>query len=295
MRVSALPRLLAALFAFVLVVAACGDDTDTDVSDTPTSEPAPAGSTTDDPVADPASPTTDAESAPTSEAPAEPEAAVPTVDLDVVADPAAGVNVHVTTTDFTVSPEAVGGEPVAGQGHYQLVVDGSPVLRFYNDWIHFGGVTEGDVEIGVQLLGNDGQPHTADGEPISHSVMFTVPPHEHGDHSHGEPEPLEFAGAAPSLSIEVVEDPLSGWNAFVTADGLTFSPEHASGDHVDGEGHLHIYANGQKLGRLYGPVTHIPALPSGEVEISVSANNNEHRPYVAGAEPIEAATTVVVP
>ena len=63
---------------------------------------------------------------------------------------------------------------------------------------------------------------------------------------------------------------------------------------VDGEGHLHIYANGQKLGRLYGTATHIPALPEGDVEITVGAFSNDHSPYVIDGEPVEASTTITV-
>jgi len=71
------------------------------------------------------------------------------------------------------------------------------------------------------------------------------------------------------------------------------SGRNASGAHVPGEGHLHISVNGQKIGRLYGTATHIPALPDGEVEIRVAAYTNDHMMYVDGdGEPIDAVTTV---
>ena len=75
----------------------------------------------------------------------------------------------------------------------------------------------------------------------------------------------------------------------------TLSPENVNGDHVAGEGHLHIYANGQKLGRLYGTATHIAALPDGDVEISVVAYTNDHMPYELDGQPISDAVTVTVP
>lgn len=219
---------------------------------------------------------------------------VPTVAVEVVADPSGGVNVGVTTTDFTVNPQAASTEHVEGEGHFHLYLDGEKTLRFYNEWIHVPGVTEGDVAIGVELSANDHRSYAVDGEVIIDTVAFTVPAHSHDSHSHADPVDVEFDGDAPTLTLEVTDDPKSGWNAFVTVDGLTLSPEHASGDHVSGEGHLHIYADGQKLGRLYGGATHIAALPDGEVELRVAAYTNDHNPYVVGGAPVEATTTVTV-
>jgi hypothetical protein len=218
----------------------------------------------------------------------------PEVDIEVFADPAGGVNIHVLTDNYTVTPRAASTDHVDGEGHFHLYIDGEKVLRFYNDWIYYAGVTEGDVDIAVELSANDHSAYAIDGERIMADVMFAVPAHEHDDHSHDEVTPVDFVGDTPRIELEVVDDPKSGWNAFITLDGMTLSPEHASTGHVDGEGHLHIYANGQKLGRLYGPATHIAALPEGEVEISVVAYTNDHNPYLADGQPISAASMVTV-
>lgn len=295
MRLRAFRRLSAALFAITLIAAACGDDDTT--TDATADDGAPdtdmidmdddIGDHDDGAMVDPDGhddgATTEVEGV-----------VIPTVAVEVFADPASGVNIHVTSTDFDVAPTAASTEAVQGQGHYHLYVDGEKVLRFYNDWIYYAGVVDGVVEIGVELSANDHSSYTVDGEVIIDTVAFTVPEHSHDEHSHDDPEPLEFAGAAPTLAVEVVDDPKSGWNAFVTLDGMTLSPEHAGGDHVDGEGHLHIYANGQKLGRLYDLATHIGALPDGEVEITVAAYANDHRPYVVDGAEVSASATVTV-
>ena len=219
----------------------------------------------------------------------------PTVALDVTADPAGGINVFVETTNYVVAAESASTEHVEGEGHFHLYIDGEKVLRFYNEAVYFGGVTEGDVEVMVELSANDHSTYTLGGEPIVAMTTFTVPAHSHDDHSHGDPEPVVFEGDAPTLEVTVEPDPKSGYNAFITLDGMVLSAENASGDHVAGEGHLHIYVNGQKLGRLYGPATHIPVLPDGDVEIRVAAYTNDHMVYVDGAgDPIEASTTVEV-
>ncbi|MEM8705439.1 MAG: hypothetical protein AAGE98_03210, partial [Actinomycetota bacterium] len=164
----------------------------------------------------------------------------------------------------------------------------------YNDAIYYAGVTEGEVEVMVELSANDHRAYAVDGAPIIAMTTFDVPPHDHGDHDHGEADEVAWEGAAPELAIEVVDDPKSGYNAFITLSGMTLSPENVNGDNVAGEGHLHIYVNGQKLGRLYGTATHIPALPDGEVEITVGAFANDHSVYVLDGDPIEASTTITV-
>lgn len=315
MRLRALLRLFAALLTLSLVAAACGDDgstseaaaasggadtadrdaVDDEMNDDEHDDHDHDDHDHDDHAAAHDDVTDDQETADHAHGLLEFEgSAVPTVAVDVAADPAGGINVHVTTDNFVVAPAAASTEHVEGEGHFHLYVDGEKVLRFYNTDIYFGGVTEGEVEVTVELSTNDHNTYAVDGAPIAATTTFSVPEHSHDAHSHGDVDDVEFTGPAPELSVRVEPDPKSGYNAFITVDGLELSAEHASGDHVDGEGHLHIYANGQKLGRLYGLATHIPALPAGDVEITVAAYTNDHRAYVVDGAAIEASTTIEV-
>ena len=280
-------RLLAALLALSLVTASCGDDDSSTSADT--------GAMTEgdhddhDDHDDHRDHTHDHGSVEAEGATA------PTVALEVTADPAGGINVFVETANFAVVPEAASAGHLEGEGHFHLFIDGEKVLRFYNEAIYFGGVTEGDVEVMVELSANDHSTYTRGGDPIVAMATFAVPPHAHDDHAHGEPESVVFEGAAPMLGITVEPDPKSGYNAFVTLDGMVLSAQNASGDHVPGEGHLHLSVNGQKIGRLYGLATHIPVLPDGAVEVRIAAFTNDHMVYVDGdGEPIDAITTVEV-
>lgn len=119
----------------------------------------------------------------------------------------------------------------------------------------------------------------------------------HGEmvHAMAHDELLELdAGAAPKLDIEVSKDPVAGYDLYVVVDGFTFAPESAGLAHVEGEGHAHVYANGVKLARLYDEWMHLDALPKGEVEISVSLNSNDHRPFAVDGMIISAKTTITV-
>lgn len=309
MRTNAHLRVLTALFAVALVAAACGESnapTTTDASNTDASESTTTHSDVHDGGDDDGHHHDhDAESAESVHdddgedhhhgMPVDADAAnPPTIAVEVDADPAGGINIHVTTTGFDVVPEAASTDHIDGEGHFHLWIDGEKVLRFYNESVYFAGVTEGEVEVMVELSANDHRQYVVDGEPIVAMTTFTVPPHDHGAHSHGAADSIAWEGEAPALAVEVVEDPKSGFNAFITVDGLTLSADNVGGPNVDGEGHLHIYANGQKLGRLYGTATHIPALPEGDVEITVGAFSNDHSPYVIDGEPVEASTTITV-
>lgn len=221
---------------------------------------------------------------------------VPVVGIEVRADSEDGVNIGVSAAGFEVRPDQAGGDHVQGQGHYRLVIDGEENRRFYNEWIHVPGVGAGEAEFAVELVRNDGAAYTVDGEPLRAWVPFDVPEHSHSDHdhSHGDADPVEATGAAMALGIRVTEHPDSGYDVIVDVEGLVLDGRSAGARHVDGTGHLHLYADGQKIDRLYGPAARLPVLPEGEVELSVAAFTNDHRPYVVDGVPVEASTTITV-
>ena len=107
---------------------------------------------------------------------------------------------------------------------------------------------------------------------------------------HGEIEvPAEDA---PRVALTVTEDSMDGWNIVLETEGFEFTPEAVNGEHVPGTGHAHVYLNEVKLARLYGPYFHLPELPPGEHEISVSLSANDHAYFVVDGERVEARVTV---
>lgn len=110
--------------------------------------------------------------------------------------------------------------------------------------------------------------------------------------AHGGQEPLEVAAdGAPALVVDATSDPVSGWNLNIRTENFTFNPARAGQDHVEGEGHAHVYANGVKLGRVYGNWYHLDGLPVGSrVEVTLTAN--DHRPLAVDGVPISAGLTL---
>ena len=94
-----------------------------------------------------------------------------------------------------------------------------------------------------------------------------------------------------SLMTEVEGD--GGVNVHIMADDWTWSTGGAN--YVQGEGHAHIYVDGELLRMVYEPVNHLSGLAPGERHIRVSLSANNHANLTYNGAPIEATATVTVP
>lgn len=131
---------------------------------------------------------------------------------------------------------------------------------------------------------------TLDGH--DHSTHGVAGHGDHGSAGHTELLSLPPSDTAPALAIAVTPDPSSGYNLHIAVENFAFSPQNASLDHIDGEGHAHVYINGVKLGRFYGPWVHLDSLPEGEVMIEVTLNANDHRELAVGGLPLRESLTI---
>ena len=98
----------------------------------------------------------------------------------------------------------------------------------------------------------------------------------------------------PTLDVEIIPDPHTGWNLYLKTTNFTFQPERSGLEHVDGQGHAHLYINGKKVNRVYSPWYYISSLPLGENKIAVTLNTNDHKAYVVNDKPIEKSVTLQV-
>ena len=120
---------------------------------------------------------------------------VPTVKVEAVIDAASGVDVHITTTGFTVNPSPTPTDPVHGEGHFILYVDGEGRRRVYEHTFHVEISAPGDHEIRIVLADNDLAPLTVGGEPIEAVATVTVPePDAHFEPTMGNSEPEVVVG-----------------------------------------------------------------------------------------------------
>lgn len=114
-----------------------------------------------------------------------------------------------------------------------------------------------------------------------------------GEHSHSEPLDVAADGA-PTLAVELVADPKGGWNLRLDTTNFTFAPERVSTDHIDGEGHAHLYIDGERHGRIYSAWYQVPGLTEGEHTLRVELSANDHRAYAVDGTLIDDTVTVNV-
>lgn len=118
---------------------------------------------------------------------------------------------------------------------------------------------------------------------------------DHGgmDHEHAVLE-LQQGDTFPTVDLVVHKDPMAGWNLQLKTTHFEFAPERASTDHVDGEGHAHLYIDGEKITRLYSEWYHVGSLSTGTHEVRVNLNANDHAAFTVNGEEIEDTETIVV-
>ncbi|MXZ45566.1 MAG: hypothetical protein F4Z08_01005 [Chloroflexi bacterium] len=219
------------------------------------------------------------------------------VSLHVEPDSVSGLNIHLTTTGFTFTPESVNADDDPGTGHAHLYVDGVKITRLYGPYYHLVGVTPGEHEIRVALNTNSHADYIQGTKLVDAVRTVTVPePGEDGAHAHSGGDVVE-AAADMTVAIRVEPDSHSagGVNVRIDTTGFAFAPLSVNGEHLSGEGHAHIYVDGVKVGRVYGPWYFLGGLAAGEREVRVTLTSNAHQPYVSGDGPVEATVVVVVP
>ena len=102
--------------------------------------------------------------------PAGPDA--PTLDVAVTKD-GAGWNLQVITTNFTLTPERIGGDHIAGEGHGHVYLNGVKQARIYGEWYHIDAVPGGDVELRVTLNSNNHSALAVGDVPLE--MVMTLP------------------------------------------------------------------------------------------------------------------------
>ena len=98
-------------------------------------------------------------------------------------------------------------------------------------------------------------------------------------------EPLAENVLVPSVRFNITEDSMDGYNIIMELDNFNLTaPLDGAADSLTtsaGEmmsGHLHLYINGEKMMRVYGPAIHVPAswLKEGINTVTLSVNNHLH-------------------
>ncbi len=122
--------------------------------------------------------------------------------------------------------------------------------------------------------------------------------HDHSAHDHGQSghdhKVIEADSPIPTLDLVIHPDGPQSRNLEIVTTHFTFDPVRVNGEHFAGHGHAHVYVNGVKQPRAYGPWVQLLALPKGTHDIRVTLNTNDHSYLAVDGAPIEATTTVTI-
>lgn len=152
-----LTRLLGVLAVVALAASACGSDTAT--TSTATDDP------TDMSDMDMSDHATMLE--------VDPNLPIPGVEIELTETKTPGLfDLEVSLTNFTVSEENLGSDPVDNEGHMHLLIDGVKIERF-TELSSQAQVPEGEHLVEVELNANNHSPYAIDGEPIRAGVTVT--------------------------------------------------------------------------------------------------------------------------
>jgi hypothetical protein len=154
--------------------------------------------------------------------------------------------------------------------------------------------------LGFVLGSNLGHGSTSQGLQTSAGMGDAA--HDHAAHDHGQGDMsghdhsglIEAGTPAPTLTLRVHPDGKQSRNLHIETTNFTFDPEGVNGPHKAGHGHAHVYINGVKQPRAYGPWMQLHALPIGTHEVRVTLSANDHSQLAINGQPIEATTTLVI-
>ena len=91
----------------------------------------------------------------------------PGISLYVTRDVVVGWNIHLVATNFRFAPEHVNEQPVPGEGHAHLYVDGKKVARLHSPWFHLGDLSPGRHTLQVTLNTNNHASLVLQGIPVA--------------------------------------------------------------------------------------------------------------------------------
>ncbi|WP_209125487.1 hypothetical protein [Alkalihalobacillus sp. BA299] len=81
--------------------------------------------------------------------------------------------------------------------------------------------------------------------------------------------------------LMTVNHEVKGTDVYVECviDQFTFTKEKAGKNHVDGEGHVQLFVDGQRVDSIYQAAFIIKGLPSGEHTIKIEVVKNDYELY----------------
>ncbi len=129
---------------------------------------------------------------------------------------------------------------------------------------------------------------------------YRIAYHKSGDdgtsgHGHGSMSQDAIESEVPvGVEISAAAEPGGGVNVFIATENWRWAPEEVNKDHSPGAGHAHVYVDGVKVNRVYGPAYHLTGLSPGTHEVRVTLTTNSHDEMLVNGELVEDTVMVTV-
>jgi hypothetical protein len=173
------------------------------------------------------------------------------------------LDLQVMVENFTLNASAIGMDPMVGEGHYHIYINDVLVGPYANLSVMFSDLPAGEHVLKVMLVSNDHSPimpHAMD------MVHFTI------------------VNKTPSISIV---KPMEGAYFYsdmlhleVAIDNFMMNTSAVGGNNTIGEGHWHLYLNGNLMGPETDLMVELSGLPAGTHQLRVELRNNDHSPLM---------------
>lgn len=122
------------------------------------------------------------------------------------------------------------------------------------------------------------------------------PAHDHGAHDHSVAHDrladTDPDAPQPGVTLHLAPESATSANLHIIVENFRFAPENVNGDAVPGEGHAHVYIDGTKIARVYGPWVHLDNIPPEAQEVTVTLNANDHATLASGGKPVTATASL---
>jgi len=98
----------------------------------------------------------------------------------------------------------------------------------------------------------------------------------------------------PSVNLEIYEDNMDGYNLFIKLENFILTPMDVGKKNKSNSGHIHLYVNDIKIGRVCSNWFHIPGRYFNLKEniIRITLNSNLHDSFAINGNPIESEIKV---
>lgn len=211
----------------------------------------------------------------------------PTIDLNVTADALGGQVLDVDLTNFEISVENASNEPIEGQGHLHLLIDGERTKRFYNEQLYVE-LEDGEYTLEVEVSANNHAAYTLDGEPIRAAVDVIVV--NNGDKLVSESE----LDSTATVGLSVVADPISGANVTLSTTDFEFASGFDAASTSPNVGWVVLTVDGDPVENLIGPDSHVKIPEPGTYEIGAQLVSGSGAALTNDSGVIRNTATVVI-